>query len=196
MVRDGVIAASANLSAMKLLVRRGGAGHASGSPSNAGSPSNGTCPLCRIFEGGNAKPSNCRGYTRRVAPWRFMNQGPKREPNEPPDPSQRPVEDPPAEPSEPPVREPPTPEEARAMKSRAGVMVLGSLLVAFSTQIAAAQVTAPETPPLKSERSNGVIKPQENRDPGLEIKPQEPTDKTPVIPPPGTPGGDPTVRPK
>jgi hypothetical protein len=45
-------------------------------------------------------------------------------------------------------------------------------------------------------RSGGVIKPPENVDPGLQKKPPEDSAKMPVIPPPGTPGGDPNVKPK
>jgi len=45
-------------------------------------------------------------------------------------------------------------------------------------------------------RSGGVIKPPENVDPGLQKKPPEDSGKMPVIPPPGSPGGDPNVKPK
>jgi len=45
-------------------------------------------------------------------------------------------------------------------------------------------------------RSGGVIKPPENVDPGLQKKPPDDSDKMPVIPPPGTPGGNPDVKPK
>jgi hypothetical protein len=45
-------------------------------------------------------------------------------------------------------------------------------------------------------RSGGVIKPPENVDPGLQKKPPDDSSKMPVIPPPGTPGGDPNVKPK
>jgi hypothetical protein len=44
--------------------------------------------------------------------------------------------------------------------------------------------------------SGGVIKPPENVDPGLQKKPPEDSAKMPVIPPPGSPGGDPNVKPK
>ena len=46
------------------------------------------------------------------------------------------------------------------------------------------------------DRSGGVIKPPENVDPGLQKNPPEDSAKMPVIPPPGTPGGDPNVKPK
>ena len=42
---------------------------------------------------------------------------------------------------------------------------------------------------------DGVIKPREDVDPDITIRPPE-TGRTPVIPPPGTPGGDPNVVPK
>jgi hypothetical protein len=45
-------------------------------------------------------------------------------------------------------------------------------------------------------QSGGVIKPPENVDPGLQKKPPEDSAKMPVIPPPGSPGGDPNVTPK
>jgi hypothetical protein len=48
----------------------------------------------------------------------------------------------------------------------------------------------------KLERSEGVIKPRENVDPGLHVQPPESADKMPVIPPPGTPEGNRDVRPK
>jgi hypothetical protein len=45
-------------------------------------------------------------------------------------------------------------------------------------------------------QSGGVIKPPENVDPGLQKKPPDDSSKMPVIPPPGSPGGDPNVKPK
>jgi hypothetical protein len=49
----------------------------------------------------------------------------------------------------------------------------------------------------KLERSNGVIRPPGNVDPGINAPAPVPNPgTTPVIPPPGSPGGDPTVRPK
>jgi hypothetical protein len=45
-------------------------------------------------------------------------------------------------------------------------------------------------------RSEGVIKPPDNVDPGLQRKPPDDSAKMPVIPPPGSPGGDPNVKPK
>src|SRR5262245_44523433 len=51
-----------------------------------------------------------------------------------------------------------------------------------------------DTPSDKLARTDGVICPP-NLDPQIESPPAE-TGKTPVVPPPGSPGGDPTVRPK
>ena len=45
-------------------------------------------------------------------------------------------------------------------------------------------------------QSGGVIKPPENVDPGLQKRPPDDSSKMPVIPPPGSPGGDPNVKPK
>ncbi len=47
----------------------------------------------------------------------------------------------------------------------------------------------------KLARSDGVLCPPAGVDPEIHAPPPE-TGKTPVIPPPGSPGGDPTVRPK
>jgi hypothetical protein len=47
----------------------------------------------------------------------------------------------------------------------------------------------------KLDRSEGVLPPPANADPGL-AKPAPDVGTTRIIPPPGSPGGDPTVRPK
>jgi hypothetical protein len=47
----------------------------------------------------------------------------------------------------------------------------------------------------KLARSDGVICPPANVDPEIKLPTPE-AGRTPVIPPPGSPGGDPTVRPK
>src|SRR5262245_44891230 len=47
------------------------------------------------------------------------------------------------------------------------------------------------------DRSQGVIKPPEGVDSGMQVPAPEPgSQRTPVIPPPGTPGGDQSVEPK
>ena len=47
----------------------------------------------------------------------------------------------------------------------------------------------------KLERTEGVVCPPAGVDPEIAVSPPG-GGKTPVIPPPGSPGGDPTVRPK
>jgi hypothetical protein len=46
------------------------------------------------------------------------------------------------------------------------------------------------------DETNGVIRPKQNLDPEMRIKPPRVNDSEAVIPPPGTPGGDPGARPK
>jgi hypothetical protein len=49
----------------------------------------------------------------------------------------------------------------------------------------------------KLETSEGVLRPRGDPDPGIGAKPPEPNpESTRVIKPPGTPGGDTSVRPK
>jgi hypothetical protein len=47
----------------------------------------------------------------------------------------------------------------------------------------------------KLQLENGVIKPPTNVDPGMAEKPPETGGRMPVIPPPGSPRGDPSVHP-
>ena len=47
----------------------------------------------------------------------------------------------------------------------------------------------------KLNSSNGVIRPEDNVDPGIR-KPAPAQGATPIIPPPGSPGGPPSVEPK
>jgi hypothetical protein len=65
------------------------------------------------------------------------------------------------------------------------------------------QIPEKVAPPLEDgadqktfERDDGVIKPQDNVDPGITAKPPATGSKMPVIPPPGSPGGDKSVKPK
>jgi hypothetical protein len=44
-------------------------------------------------------------------------------------------------------------------------------------------------------RSDGVIRPR-NVDPEMRVPPPTSADKMPVVPPPGSPGGDSTLKPK
>ena len=46
------------------------------------------------------------------------------------------------------------------------------------------------------DRSSGVIRPRDNVDPGMHVPPPATGDKLPVVPVPGSPGGDPSVKPK
>ena len=46
------------------------------------------------------------------------------------------------------------------------------------------------------DRSGGVIHPPANVDPEMHVKPPATGDKMPVLPAPGSPGGDPSVKPK
>jgi hypothetical protein len=65
---------------------------------------------------------------------------------------------------------------------------------------ASAQTTQPapkDNPSDKLDKSGGVIKPGSNIDPKMQVRPPDPgPTSTPVIPPPGTPGGNPNVVPK
>jgi hypothetical protein len=45
-------------------------------------------------------------------------------------------------------------------------------------------------------RSGGVIRPPADVDPQMKQMPPSSGDRMPVIPPPGTPGGNPSVKPK
>ena len=57
--------------------------------------------------------------------------------------------------------------------------------------------SASETPSQKLDRSRGVIVPRADVDPKMQVKPPDPgPTSTPVIPPPGSSGGDPKVIPK
>jgi hypothetical protein len=54
-----------------------------------------------------------------------------------------------------------------------------------------------ENPSDKLNRSGGVIAPGGNIDPKMQVTPPDPgPTSTPVIPPPGSPGGNPNVVPK
>ena len=55
-----------------------------------------------------------------------------------------------------------------------------------------------ETLSERLDRSDGVIKPPSGIDPGMQVAPKDPNagSNMPVIPPPGSPGGDQSIRPK
>ena len=69
-------------------------------------------------------------------------------------------------------------------------------------QSAAEQPEKPAIPPASGstsqdlEKSGGVVKPPENVDPGFAKAPPPSAAKTPIVPPPGTPGGNPEIQPK
>ena len=45
-------------------------------------------------------------------------------------------------------------------------------------------------------RSQGVIKPPQSVDPSMQVKPADPDSRMPIVPPPGSPGGDQSIQPK
>ena len=80
------------------------------------------------------------------------------------------------------------------------IVTMATLLSLASVLPAAAQKaqTPPgDNPSEKLDKSGGVIKPGGNLDPKMQVTPPDPgPTSTPVIPPPGTPGGNPNVVPK
>jgi hypothetical protein len=48
----------------------------------------------------------------------------------------------------------------------------------------------------KFERDDGVLRPRDDVDPDMTSKPPDTGARMPVIPPPGGPGGDPSIKPK
>ena len=64
--------------------------------------------------------------------------------------------------------------------------------------VATAQDRRPgETLSERLDRNSGVIHPPAGMDPGIAVPVPDPNpNSTPVIPPPGTPGGNPSVQPK
>ena len=64
------------------------------------------------------------------------------------------------------------------------------------------QPSAPAVPPASGSssselsRSGGVITPPVGVDPQMKQTPAPSGDNMPVVPPPGTPGGNPTIKPK
>ncbi len=92
------------------------------------------------------------------------------------------------------------------------VLVSAAILIGFSAAASAAdepgsrpgagQQTAPAAPPAGGSlstdlsRSGGVIAPPAGVDPEIKQTPPPTGSTMPVIPPPGTPGGNPAVKPK
>ena len=64
------------------------------------------------------------------------------------------------------------------------------------------KIEPPLSPSLKEgnqqqfNHENGVVRPPSDIDPEMETKPDDRGARTPVIPPPGSPGGDENVKPK
>jgi hypothetical protein len=83
------------------------------------------------------------------------------------------------------------------------IWLIAAALVGFgASAIAAEQSNQPTEPPASGStsselsRSGGVIKPPADVDPQMKQTPPPSGDRMPVIPPPGTPGGNPSVKPK
>ena len=79
-----------------------------------------------------------------------------------------------------------------------GIAVLLSVVYGSSPSAAQGTQAAPkDNPSDKLNQSDGVIKPGGNIDPKMQVNPPDPgPTSTPVIPPPGSPGGNPNVVPK
>ena len=77
-------------------------------------------------------------------------------------------------------------------------VVLLSLVYGSSSAAAQGAQPAPKDNPSEElDKSGGVIKPGGNIDPRMQVPPPDPgPTSTPVIPPPGSPGGNPNVVPK
>ncbi len=85
----------------------------------------------------------------------------------------------------------------------AGGFIAIAALAADPTERAGTDQTKPPTGPPASGtsssdlgRSGGVITPPPSVDPQMKRTPPPAGDSMPVIPPPGTPGGDPSIKPK
>jgi hypothetical protein len=87
------------------------------------------------------------------------------------------------------------------------VMMAGSLVSTAGAQVPPTsqipeKIEPPLSPPSKDDkeqqfnRKDGVIRPPSNIDPEMETKPRDKGARTPVIPPPGSPGGDENTKPK
>ena len=87
------------------------------------------------------------------------------------------------------------------------IWLIAAALIGFGASAIAAerppeQSNKPTEPPASGtssselSRSGGVIKPPTDVDPQMKQTPPPSGDRMPVIPPPGTPGGNPSVKPK
>jgi hypothetical protein len=83
-----------------------------------------------------------------------------------------------------------------------GLGAIAALAADPDQRPAGAKPNLPITPPLSGTtssdlaRSGGVIAPPADIDPLIKQMPPPSGDPMPVIPPPGTPGGDPSIKPK
>ena len=83
-----------------------------------------------------------------------------------------------------------------------GLGAIAALAADPSGPRGADQSNPPAVPPASGSsssdlgRSGGVIAPPAHVDPGMRRTPPPSGDKMPVIPPPGTPGSDPSIKPK
>ena len=86
---------------------------------------------------------------------------------------------------------------ATAVVRIAGIAVLLSLVFASPSEAQGTQGAPKDNPSDKLNQSDGVIKPGQNIDPKMQVNPPDPgPTSTPVIPPPGSSGGNPNVVPK
>jgi hypothetical protein len=87
-----------------------------------------------------------------------------------------------------------------AIATALGVGAIAALAADPNTRPGADQPSPLVAPPLSGTSSNlarsgGVITPPADVDPHIKRMPLRSDDPMPVIPPPGTPGGDPSIKP-
>jgi hypothetical protein len=106
--------------------------------------------------------------------------------------------------------------QPRFVRMLVGCMRVGICLAALGSVVALAAETGPSAAPGENapsqfdsqarkgdqnlserlDRSGGVIHPPGDVDSGMHVAPPATGDKMPVVPAPGSPGGDPSVKPK
>jgi len=104
----------------------------------------------------------------------------------------------------------------RFVRALVGCMRVGICLASLAPVVASAAETGPSAAPTENapsqfdsqartgdqnlserlDRSGGVIHPPANVDSEMHVAPPATGDKMPVVPAPGSPGGDPNVKPK
>ena len=77
-------------------------------------------------------------------------------------------------------------------------LLAAALLLALVCASAAFGQSAAPAPPAATDAGNGVIRPPAQVDPGMKVASPVPAAAlpTPIVPPPGTAGGNPSVQPK